>query len=70
MNFAKVTARDALEMLTDSEELLVAGIGVATLAWAQFVEATAWTVDTPDRIITRKLGRRIRANFLKRWAST
>ena len=39
-------------MLTDSEELLVAGIGVASRAWAQFVEATAWTVNTPDRIIT------------------
>ena len=51
------SAGDALEMLTDSEELLVAGIGVATRAWGQFVEATAWTVDTPDRIITHQVGK-------------
>ena len=44
-------------MLTDSEELLVAGIGVASRAWAQFVEATAWTVNTPDRIITHQVGK-------------
>ena len=51
------SAGNALEMLTDSEELLVAGIGVASRAWAQFVEATAWTVNTPDRIITHQVGK-------------
>jgi 3-oxoacyl-[acyl-carrier-protein] synthase-3 len=44
-------------MLTDSEELLVAGIGVATRAWEQFVAATSWTADTPDRIITHQVGK-------------
>lgn len=48
---------DDLEMLTDSEELLVAGIGVATRAWARFVEATGWSVDTPDRVITHQVGK-------------
>ncbi|MFQ3225477.1 MAG: 3-oxoacyl-[acyl-carrier-protein] synthase III, partial [Lentimonas sp.] len=48
---------DALEMLTDSEELLVAGIGVATRAWARFVEATGWTAETPDCIITHQVGK-------------
>ena len=48
---------DALEMLTDSEELLVAGIGVATRAWARFTETTGWTVDTPDRVITHQVGK-------------
>ncbi len=51
------SAGDALEMLTDSEELLVAGIGVATRAWARFVEATGWTTETPDRIITHQVGK-------------
>ena len=51
------SAGDALEMLTDSEELLAAGIGVATRAWEQFVAATAWTADTPDRIITHQVGK-------------
>lgn len=46
-----------LEMLTDSEELLVAGIGVATRAWERFVEATGWTAATPDRIITHQVGK-------------
>ena len=50
-------AGDALEMLTDSEELLAAGIGVATRAWAQFLEATGWTPDTPDRIVTHQVGK-------------
>lgn len=51
------SAGDALEMLTDSEELLVAGIGVATRAWARFTEATAWTAETPDRVITHQVGK-------------
>ncbi|MGJ8649910.1 MAG: 3-oxoacyl-ACP synthase III [Opitutaceae bacterium] len=51
------SAGDSLEMLTDSEELLVAGIGVATRAWARFVEATGWTADTPDRVITHQVGK-------------
>ena len=51
------SAGDALEMLTDSEELLVAGIGVATRAWARFVEATGWTAETPDRVITHQVGK-------------
>jgi 3-oxoacyl-[acyl-carrier-protein] synthase III len=51
------SAGDMLEMLTDSEELLVAGIGVATRAWARFVEATGWSAQTPDRIITHQVGK-------------
>jgi len=51
------SAGDALEMLTDSEELLVAGIGVATRAWTRFVEATGWTAETPDRVITHQVGK-------------
>ena len=48
---------DALEMLTDSEDLLFAGIGVAKRAWAQFMEATGWTPETPDRVITHQVGK-------------
>ncbi|MFT4902085.1 MAG: 3-oxoacyl-[acyl-carrier-protein] synthase III [Lentimonas sp.] len=51
------SAGDALEMLTDSEELLVAGIGVATRAWGRFLQATEWTADTPDRVITHQVGK-------------
>ncbi len=48
---------DTLEMSTDSEELLVAGIEVAARAWARFMEATGWTVETPDRVITHQVGK-------------
>lgn len=51
------SAGDSLEMLTDSEELLVAGIGVATRAWTQFVNATGWSVDTPNTVITHQVGK-------------
>jgi 3-oxoacyl-[acyl-carrier-protein] synthase-3 len=51
------SAGDALEMLTDSEELLVAGIGVARRAWSQFIDATGWDAATPDQIITHQVGK-------------
>lgn len=51
------SAGDALEMLTDSEELLVAGIGVATRAWSQFVAETGWNASTLDCVITHQVGK-------------
>jgi acyl-CoA:acyl-CoA alkyltransferase len=51
------SAGEALEMLTDSEELLVAGIGVATRAWQQFMQVTGWTAATADRVITHQVGK-------------
>jgi 3-oxoacyl-[acyl-carrier-protein] synthase-3 len=51
------TSGDALEMLTDSEALLAAGIGVATRAWQRFTDATGWTAATPDRVITHQVGK-------------
>jgi len=51
------SAGDALEMLTDSEQLLVAGIGVARRGWERFTEVTGWSADTPDRVITHQVGR-------------
>jgi 3-oxoacyl-[acyl-carrier-protein] synthase-3 len=43
-------------MLTDSEELLVAGIGVAKAAWARFCAVSGWDARTPDRVITHQVG--------------
>lgn len=48
---------DALQMLTNSEELLLAGIAVARRAWARFTQLTGWTAATPDRVITHQVGR-------------
>jgi 3-oxoacyl-[acyl-carrier-protein] synthase-3 len=48
---------DGLEMLTDSEELLIAGIGVAKRAWERFTATTGWSTETADRIITHQVGR-------------
>ena len=46
-----------LEMLTDSEELLAAGIGVAERAWGRFKSVSGWNEESPDRIITHQVGR-------------
>jgi 3-oxoacyl-[acyl-carrier-protein] synthase-3 len=51
------SAGDALEMLTDSEELLVAGIGVASRAWEQFTQASGWTGEMLDCVVTHQVGR-------------
>ena len=48
---------DHLEMLTDSEALLVAGIDVARRGWGRFTEETGWSAGTPDRIVTHQVGR-------------
>ena len=49
--------QDALEMLTDSEALLVAGIRVAKRAWERFMRVTEWTAETPDCIVTHQVGK-------------
>ncbi|MEO0509362.1 MAG: 3-oxoacyl-ACP synthase III [Verrucomicrobiota bacterium] len=51
------SAGDALEMLTDSEELLVAGINVAKRNWARFTEVAGWTPDSPERVFTHQVGK-------------
>jgi len=46
-----------LEMQTDSEELLEAGVAVARRCWGRFEEASGWKRTTPDRIICHQVGR-------------
>jgi acyl-CoA:acyl-CoA alkyltransferase len=46
-----------LDMLTDSEALLEAGLDVAGRCWKDFLEETAWTAQTPQRVITHQVGR-------------
>jgi 3-oxoacyl-[acyl-carrier-protein] synthase-3 len=48
---------DVLEMLTDSEELLVAGINVAKRNWERFTEVAGWSAESPDRVITHQVGK-------------
>lgn len=50
-------AEDSLEMQTDSEELLHAGIAVAKGAWVNFSALSGWTTDTPGLIATHQVGR-------------
>jgi 3-oxoacyl-[acyl-carrier-protein] synthase-3 len=50
-------AGDALDMMTDSEELLAAGIAVAQRAWKRFLAGTAWDPAGIDRFITHQVGR-------------
>ncbi|CAI8337080.1 MAG: 3-oxoacyl-[acyl-carrier-protein] synthase 3 [Opitutia bacterium UBA7350] len=47
---------DGLAMLTDSEELLIAGIKVAKSAWARFCKVSGWSASTPDSVITHQVG--------------
>ncbi len=48
---------EGLDMQTDSEALLEAGIGVAKKAWASFIKESGWTHKTADRIFTHQVGK-------------
>lgn len=50
-------AGDALEMQTDAEQLLVAGIDVAQRAWRKLKADASWDDATPDRIVTHQVGK-------------
>ncbi|GHC03422.1 3-oxoacyl-ACP synthase III [Cerasicoccus arenae] len=47
-----------LDMQTDSEALLEAGVGLARATWSRFESHTGWDAQTPDRIICHQVGRR------------
>ena len=51
------TAGDGLEMLTDSEALLDAGLAVTGRAWTRFCDELAWTAATPSRVVCHQVGR-------------
>lgn len=50
------SGQDGLEMLTDSEELLVAGVDLARRTWNRFKEEMRWDEATPDSIICHQVG--------------
>ena len=50
------TAGEALQMETDSEQLLIAGVEVARQTWARFETATGWTRATPDVFVCHQVG--------------
>jgi 3-oxoacyl-[acyl-carrier-protein] synthase-3 len=50
------SAGDGLDMQTDSEQLLLAGVAVAQRTWADFTSETGWTKDTPRRFICHQVG--------------
>lgn len=47
---------DSLAMQTDSEALLVAGVGLAKETWTEFGAVTGWNPDTPNRFICHQVG--------------
>ncbi len=47
-----------LDMQTDSEALLEAGVGLACRTWTRFQSHTNWGAQTPDRVICHQVGRR------------
>ena len=50
------TAGDGLQMQTDSEQLLIAGVEVAKETWQLFEEETGWTRTTPNHFICHQVG--------------
>ena len=50
------SAGEGLDMQTDSEQLLLAGVEVAKNTWLAFERETGWTKQTPDRIICHQVG--------------
>jgi len=52
------TAASELDMRTDSEALLIAGVGLAQRCWQRFKNESGWNEGTPQRIITHQVGRR------------
>lgn len=50
------TAGGGLQMETDSEQLLVAGVEVARETWELFEQETGWTRSTPDQLICHQVG--------------
>ena len=44
-------------MQTDSEELLHAGISVASHAWRKFLTATNWSPQSPELVVTHQVGK-------------
>jgi 3-oxoacyl-[acyl-carrier-protein] synthase-3 len=51
------TAHGGLEMVTDSEALLEAGLKVAGNAWNRFTAEMNWTAETPERVVCHQVGR-------------
>ncbi len=47
---------DGLEMHTDSERLLAAGVDVARRTWAGFKKETGWVEDSVDRFVCHQVG--------------
>jgi len=50
------TADGGLQMQTDSEQLLLAGVQVALDTWNLFEKETGWTRETPNRFICHQVG--------------
>jgi 3-oxoacyl-[acyl-carrier-protein] synthase III len=50
------SAGQGLQMETDSEQLLVAGVEVARGTWQKFEQETGWSRATPDHIICHQVG--------------
>lgn len=50
------TAGGELQMETDSEQLLIAGVEVARQTWARFEQETGWSRATPDHFVCHQVG--------------
>lgn len=53
-----------LDMQTDAEALLLAGVALAGRTWEQFRAASGWDATTPDRVICHQVGKRHQSALL------
>jgi 3-oxoacyl-[acyl-carrier-protein] synthase-3 len=52
-----VTAESVMDMRTDAEPLLVAGLALASEAWPGFLAEVGWEAGQVDRVVTHQVGR-------------
>ncbi len=52
------SASSELDMRTDSEALLAAGVALAARCWDRFRMTTGWDASTPSKVVTHQVGRR------------
>ena len=57
------TEGEGLEMQTDSEQLLLAGVDVARRTWTTFKDGTGWTEALVDRFVCHQVGRMHRSKL-------
>lgn len=60
------TGSGGLEMLTDSEALMQAGVALAARTWESFAATTGWSAASLDRVVCHQVGKQHQRTLLER----